>query len=135
LPAPDGARPELEQEFQPPTTPTERLIASIWAELLGLDRIGVHDNFFELGGHSLLATQALARLREALQTDLPLRRLFDGPTVAELAAAADEAAAAPAVAPAPARAEGVEALSDEQVRAMLAERLARVEGDAEEPAA
>ena len=107
-----------------PRTPTERLVASVWAELLGLDRVGVHDNFFELGGHSLLATQVLARLREGLQLEIPLRRLFDSPTVAELAAAADELAAAPPLVAARPAPERVDALSDEEVRRLLAERLA-----------
>jgi len=82
------ARPELGVDCVAPRNETEQTIAGIWQELLGIEPIGVHDNFFELGGQSLLATQVVARVRAALQTELPLRRFFEGPTVAELALAA-----------------------------------------------
>src|SRR5262249_26530630 len=85
LPAPDQSRPELEQSYQVPRTPVEEMLAQIWAEVLKLERIGVHDNFFDLGGHSLLATQVISRVRAAFQTNLALRTLFEMPTVAELA--------------------------------------------------
>ena len=81
---PDTNTAEFESNFADPRTPDEQLIAEIWAEVLGLERVGIHDNFFELGGHSLLATQAISRLREALQVELPLRSLFESPTVATL---------------------------------------------------
>jgi amino acid adenylation domain-containing protein len=68
-----------------PRTPIEELLASIWSELLGLDRIGVDHNFFELGGHSFLATRVTVRLRYALEVELPLRQLFEAPTIRELA--------------------------------------------------
>ncbi|MEG4350117.1 amino acid adenylation domain-containing protein [Microcoleus sp. LAD1_D3] len=84
LRAPDTNTAEFESNFTEPRTPDEQLIAEIWAEVLGLERVGIHDNFFELGGHSLLATQAIARLREAFQIELPLRVLFESPTVASL---------------------------------------------------
>jgi amino acid adenylation domain-containing protein len=83
LPAPEG-RPEV-TAFVAPRTPIEEAVAAIWCELLRLDRVGVHDNFFELGGHSLLATRVIARLREVLEVELPLRALFQRPTIAELA--------------------------------------------------
>jgi amino acid adenylation domain-containing protein len=86
LPAPDRARPELDEALTAPRTPTEEKLAEIWAQLLGIERIGVHDNFFDLGGHSLLATQAASRMREAFEVEIPLRRLFEVPTVAGLAA-------------------------------------------------
>ncbi|HEV2436447.1 MAG TPA: amino acid adenylation domain-containing protein [Verrucomicrobiae bacterium] len=85
LPSPDRTRPELDKVFVAPRTPTEELMAEIWAELLDLERVGIHDNFFELGGHSLLATQVVSRIRETFQLEIPLRRLFEVPTVAGLA--------------------------------------------------
>jgi acyl carrier protein len=60
----------------------ETIVANLWAETLKLPRVGIHDNFFELGGHSLLGTQLVARLRQTLRIQLPLRTLFDAPTVA-----------------------------------------------------
>ena len=73
-----------------PRTPTEELLARIWAEVLGLERVGIDDNFFKLGGHSLLATQIIIRGRQAFQVDLPLRRLFEMPTIAALAGTIEE---------------------------------------------
>jgi amino acid adenylation domain-containing protein len=85
LPSPDRSRPELDKAFVAPRTPTEELLAEIWAQLLDIEPIGIHDNFFDLGGHSLLATQLVSRMREAFQVEIPLRRLFEVPTVAGLA--------------------------------------------------
>jgi len=65
--------------------PLEELLAGIWAQILGIERVGIHDNFFELGGHSLLATQVISHLGKAFQVELPLRRLFEAPTVFSLA--------------------------------------------------
>ena len=73
-----------------PRDGTEEVVAGIWAEVLGKARIGVRDDFFDLGGHSLVATQILARLRGALEVDLPLRTLFDHPTVEGLARVVDQ---------------------------------------------
>ncbi len=85
LPSPEGARPDLSNEYVPPRDPVEQGVASIWSEVLGVERIGVHDDFFELGGHSLLATQVVSRMRQAFQVEVPLRSLFENPTVAGLA--------------------------------------------------
>ncbi|MDQ3942418.1 MAG: amino acid adenylation domain-containing protein, partial [Actinomycetota bacterium] len=95
LPAPDRTRPELDGTFVPPRGPIEEMVAGIWAEVLGVDQVGVHDDFFELGGHSLLATQLIARLRETSGVELSMRNLFESSTVAGLAekvhlAASDE---------------------------------------------
>ncbi|MEM8604322.1 MAG: amino acid adenylation domain-containing protein, partial [Cyanobacteria bacterium P01_H01_bin.121] len=68
-----------------PLTPIEEMLVGIWAQVLGVDQVGVWDNFFELGGHSLLVTQVMSRVRQNLAIDLPLRYLFEFPTVAELA--------------------------------------------------
>ena len=73
-----------------PRTPTEEVVAGLWAEVLGLDRVSIHDTFFDLGGHSLLAARLLARSRESLGRDLELKDLFAAPTVAGLARLVDE---------------------------------------------
>ncbi len=85
LPAPDYVRPELGRAYLEARTPAEEVIAGIWAEVLKLDQIGIEDDFFELGGHSLLATQVVSRIRQAFQVELPLRAMFEAPTVAGLA--------------------------------------------------
>ena len=87
LPAPDQARPELEEAFVAPRNPIEEVLAGIWGEVLGLEQVGIYNNFFELGGHSLIATQVISRVRNTFQVELPLRRLFESPTVADLAVA------------------------------------------------
>lgn len=68
-----------------PATPAEIALSDIWREVLGLAEVGVHDNFFELGGHSLLATQVVSRTQQAFGIRLPLRELFEKPTISELA--------------------------------------------------
>jgi amino acid adenylation domain-containing protein len=84
LPAPDDEA-VIHGEYEAPRTPTEEVLAGIWAEVLQLDRVGVHDNFFELGGHSLLAMRMVARIRDGMKVELPLRALFEAPSVGELA--------------------------------------------------
>ncbi len=85
LPEPDQADAEPSATFVAPRTPTEEILVGVWAQVLGIKRVSIHDNFFELGGHSLLATQIISRLRDVFQVELPLRSLFEAPTVAGLA--------------------------------------------------
>ncbi|MET0398422.1 MAG: amino acid adenylation domain-containing protein, partial [Longimicrobiaceae bacterium] len=87
LPAPEAGSSAA--EHVPPRGATEAAVAAAWSELLRADAVGARDNFFELGGHSLLATQVVARLRDRLGVELPLRAVFEAPTVAELAARVD----------------------------------------------
>ena len=95
LPAPEKMRPALQEEFIAPKTPVEKLIAEIWCEVLDIDQVGLNDDFFKLGGHSLLATKVATRLREAFQEEISLGKMFEAPTVAEIAAAIEERQARP----------------------------------------
>ncbi|HEV3050105.1 MAG TPA: condensation domain-containing protein, partial [Longimicrobium sp.] len=88
LPAPELA--SAQDRYVAPRTPTEEVLAGIWAEVLRLERVGVEESFFELGGHSLLATRVVSRVRAVFGIELPLRALFEGPTVAELAVRVEE---------------------------------------------
>jgi acyl carrier protein len=85
LPKPDGWISGLDNVHLAPSTPIEKDLASIWTEILGIQRVGIHDNFFDLGGHSLLATRVISRIRAAFKLDLPLRSLFEAPTLHGLA--------------------------------------------------
>src|SRR5258706_5917242 len=89
LPAPDQSRFEMDENYFVPRTPVEEILATIWAGILMLDKVGIHDNFFQLGGHSLLATQVISRVNDTFAIGLPLRRLFETPTIAGLAASID----------------------------------------------
>ena len=128
LPDPDPTRPELEAAFVAPRTPLEAAIARIWSEVLGIDSIGVHDNFFELGGHSLLATQVVSRIAETFHLDLPLRTIFETPTVAQLAVSVVEGECALVGEPAIRLLDEVEQLSNEQARAASSTSATRTAG-------
>ncbi|HEU0052543.1 MAG TPA: amino acid adenylation domain-containing protein, partial [Longimicrobium sp.] len=88
LPAPEPA--SAEDRYVAPRTPVEEVLAGIWAEVLRLERVGVEESFFDLGGHSLMATRVVSRVRAVFAVELPLRALFEGPTVAELALRVEE---------------------------------------------
>lgn len=108
LPAPDIERPELENVFVAPESPTEQRLALIWTELLGINRAGLYDNYFELGGDSLLATQLASQIRKIFEVELPLADLFQHPILAELSAIIEEAIMTQ-----------MEAMSDEEVEQSL----------------
>jgi amino acid adenylation domain-containing protein/FkbH-like protein len=87
LPAPKN--PSEKQTYVGPKTPMEEILAATWIDVMGLKRVGIHDNFFELGGHSLLATRVVSRLGVFVGIDVPVRWLFESPTIAELASRID----------------------------------------------
>jgi len=119
------SRPDLATPYVAPRTETEQVLAGIWEDVLGIQPVGIHDDFHQLGGHSLLALQVLSRVRQALNSELPLRAVFDAPTVALLAvrllAGETRAAEGGTLDDMLAR---LEELSDEEAEALLAsERL------------
>ena len=107
LSKPGRARPELEYTFVSPRTPAEEDMAKIWSEVLGLDEVGIHDAFCDLGGDSLLASKVISRVIKGFGVELPLRSLFEAPTVAEMAVAIIE--------------HQEKTASEEDIRRMLAE--------------
>jgi acyl carrier protein len=125
LPLPDlGMHTQV--AYVPPRTPVERELARLWQEVLQVERVGIFDNFFTLGGHSLLATQLLARVRIAFQVDLPLRLLFEQPTIAGLAQAlAQHQAARTEQERIDALLVEIEALSDDEAIALLEREAAQ----------
>ncbi|HSU17609.1 polyketide synthase [Longimicrobium sp.] len=109
-PARRYARPgDLSTAYQPPESDTEARIAEVWQTLLGVDRVGVHDDFFALGGHSLLATQIIARLKDMFELELPLKVIFEAPTIAKMSLLVEEAILAE-----------IEALSEDEVNELVA---------------
>jgi amino acid adenylation domain-containing protein len=131
LPAPEPARPNLESPFVAPRTPVDEELAEIWRGLLGIERIGIRDNFFELGGHSLLLTQLGSRIQQAFQVQVPLRILFDAPTITDLSAAIAAAQVAQEDACEVAHMlEELKQLSPDEVRALLE---AEMGGQSERP--
>jgi len=101
-------RPSLQTAFQAPRDETERQVARIWQDALGIEAVGSDDSFADLGGHSLLAVKIVAELRRAFQIDLPVRALFDAPTVAELSGYIREQLIAE-----------IDALTDEEARSLV----------------
>ncbi len=84
LPEAGADRPEQDVPYTAPRNDTERRLAEIWSQVLGIERVGIHDSFFDLGGHSLIATTLVAAIRDAMQAHLPLSAMFEHPTIAQL---------------------------------------------------
>lgn len=131
LPRPTGAQLATGRDFVAPRTDVEKQLASIWTEVLRRDRVDVNDNFFEIGGHSLLATQVISRVRKRFQVEMPLRSMFESPTVASLAAVLEDQQK---VRPAPVQAlrrrqnsAKIEQLSSEEVNSLLATVLSEAD--------
>jgi len=85
LPAPEQARPELEENFVAPSTEVERTLATLWQEILHVEKVGINDNFFELGGHSLLLVQVHSKLQGVFNRDVSITDLFKYPTISLIA--------------------------------------------------
>jgi len=122
------ARPDLSSQFVAPRTEVEKTLSGIWEQILGVTPIGIYDKFFELGGHSLLAIQLISRMRDAFHVEISAQRLFESPTIVQLAATmeADIKAVRQAEADKEARTEEllnmVEQLSEEEVAALLSKQ-------------
>jgi len=128
LPAPEEGRREIEEQYVGPRNVVEEVVAGIWAEVLKVEQVGIYDNFFELGGHSLLATQVISRVRKSLQVELPLRTLFEQPTVAGLIKEVVRIWGDPDVVEDIARIfKELEHLSEDEVKLMLSEQMQQVE--------
>ena len=127
LPSPEQAEAGKETVFVGPRTPAEEAIASIWAEVLKVSKVSIHDNFFNLGGHSLLITQVVARLRKVFKVELPLRSLFESPTIAQLAERIEAAEREEA----DRMLDELENLSDEEAERLLELEMRKEGGDVE----
>jgi len=91
LPAPDDHRFVIPSKYEAPRTPIEDVLAVLWSDVLGVERVGIHDNFFELGGHSLLAAKLVARVKKSFGVELPMRVIFESQEIAVLAEAVEKA--------------------------------------------
>jgi acyl carrier protein len=132
LPSPESVTDASRGEIQEPGNDTEKGLLKIWRELLGREAFGTQDNFFHLGGHSLLATQVISRVGKAFGVELPVRAIFEAPTVSGLAREISEAqrtgsARAPEIRSRGAQSRAadllarLDELSDEEVEALLQE--------------
>jgi acyl-CoA synthetase (AMP-forming)/AMP-acid ligase II len=119
LPEPSAADLAAAGEYVAPRTPLEEALAALWSEVLQVARVGAHDAFWDLGGHSLLATQILTRMRDLFGVQVPIRTLFEAPTVAKLAEALLRTADAPRIQDVAQMLKEVSEMSDEQVEAEL----------------
>jgi acyl carrier protein len=130
LPAPDVARPELETTYVAARNLVEGALTDIWIEVLGREQVGIHDNFFELGGHSLLATQIISRIDRSFRVEIPMRSLFEAPTVAGLAKTLVEYEIVPGQVATTARLiKDIDEMSADRIRAILREKKkAKTEG-------
>ena len=124
LPIPTQAC-NVTNNYTPPNNAIEEILAGIWAKILHLQRVGIHDNFFDLGGHSLLATQVISRIREAFAIELPIRCLFESPSVAQLAQTLNEKEATPGITEKRARIlQKLENMSPEEAKRLLQQKKA-----------
>jgi acyl carrier protein len=122
LPEPEFIESEANENFVAPRTPSEEMLASIWRETLGVPQVGVESNFFDLGGHSLLATRVMSQIREQFGVELPLRVLFETPTIAGLAPHLDAVQSKDTqLQRILSMLENVESISEEEVTALLAQ--------------
>ena len=122
LPAPEGDA-YAARAYEAPLGETEEALAGIWAEVLGMERVGRHDGFFELGGHSLLAVQVISRMRQALGVEAELGQMFTHPVLADFARELDGAARAQLPPIEPVRRDGPVPLSFAQQRLWFLEQL------------
>jgi amino acid adenylation domain-containing protein len=135
LPPPDQSERQSETEFIAPRNEIEEKLAEIWREALQIGqagRVGINDNFFHLGGHSLLATQVASRIRDVFQIDAPLRKVFEKPTIAELAAVIAEAQSERETAARTEALDLIERMSEEEIADALEQLL---EDEAGQPVA
>ena len=130
LPCPGTSRPKLDTPYVTPRTQIEEELTRIWAEVLDLDQVGIDDNFFDLGGHSLAATRVISRVINTFKVELPIKSLFESPTVADMAVVITQNQAKNAGPKDLARMlTEVESLSDEEVRKRLADEESKEDSE------